>query len=618
MFLQVLGGLFGVFTGVEASAIDTENFYFEDYTGDYYLSRDDDGISHLRVVEDFTVIFPNYNQNKGICRDISFTNQNDTNVTLSGLDRTSLKLLRNGAVEPIYSIDKYDGYYEVCTGDDDYVLGKQVYTFEYEFEKVITDFGDFQELYWDTNGNGWTQRFDKVTARVHFLGDVANGYTGNNWCYVGAYGENGQDRCSVKMISGGVEFKAENLKSYENLTFDVELAPNTFVVPEIPENYTYIWLTLILAVICLLCMGLVTRKLIKSRDKTNYYKSIFVKPEYQPSVEYSLPEMAEIYLGKKEDMKVGMILELIVMRKIVLKKDGSKKWSILVKNLDGVGEEYIDLLSILNNGTRVKDGDEIKVKVYSASNRLMTLKRSIDSKILGDLKRDGLVEEKYSMGYSGRSGPVNMLVSVVIAVPVMIMMGMFILFSVEDILGLNNSYAGKMVLDGVHFYQIALIMITITTVVCVIINDRASKYIKHTLKGLEAVRYMEGLRLYIDMVEADRMRMLQSVEGADTSPTGIVKLYEKLLPYAAIFGLEDSWMKEMKRYCKVEEIEEPDYLMTGLAVSEMTRGIHNVARTAISSTTMSNSGGGSSSGFSGGGGGGFSGGGGGGGGGHGR
>lgn len=108
--------------------------------------------------------------------------------------------------------------------------------------------------------------------------------------------------------------------------------------------------------------------------------------------------------------------------------------------------------------------------------------------------------------------------------------------------------------------------------------------------------------------------MLQSVEGADTSAEGIVKLYEKLLPYAAVFGLEESWMNEMKEYCEVEEIEEPDYLTTGFAISEISRSLRNAASYATNSTVMSSSGGGSSSGFSGGGGGGFSGGGGGGGG----
>ena len=142
----------------------------------------------------------------------------------------------------------------------------------------------------------------------------------------------------------------------------------------------------------------------------------------------------------------------------------------------------------------------------------------------------------------------------------------------------------------------------------------AKKYGTYTLRGLEMSRYMDGLKLYIEMAEAERIKMLQSVEGADVSPEGIVKLYEKLLPYAAVFGLEESWMNEMKESCKVEEIVEPDYLMTGIAVAEMSRTMRMASNIARTSTVMSSSGGGSSSGFSGGGGGGFSGGGGGGGG----
>ena len=108
--------------------------------------------------------------------------------------------------------------------------------------------------------------------------------------------------------------------------------------------------------------------------------------------------------------------------------------------------------------------------------------------------------------------------------------------------------------------------------------------------------------------------MLQSVEGADTSAEGIVKLYEKLLPYAAVFGFEKSWMEEMKQYCELEEIEQPDYLLAGLTASELSRGLNSASSYATTASTMSSSGGSSSSGFSGGGGGGFSGGGGGGGG----
>ena len=145
----------------------TDDFYFSDFTADYYLTKDAEGVSHLKVVENLTAEFPNFKQNKGICRQIPYTNQSGWNLTLGGLTRSDIQVYRNGAKEPIWSIDKYNGHYEVCTGTDEYVLGAQIYTLVYEFQRVVTEFSDKQELYWDTNGTGWYQRFDRVTARVH-------------------------------------------------------------------------------------------------------------------------------------------------------------------------------------------------------------------------------------------------------------------------------------------------------------------------------------------------------------------------------------------------------------------------------------------------------------------
>ena len=121
----VIGGMIGA-TGVgapKAHAVDTDNFYFDDFTADYYLTRDDAGVSHLRVVESLTAVFPLYNQNKGICREIPFTNMDGTNVTMEKLNSSNLKLTRNGLPEPIYSIDKERDFYRVCTGTEDYVTG---------------------------------------------------------------------------------------------------------------------------------------------------------------------------------------------------------------------------------------------------------------------------------------------------------------------------------------------------------------------------------------------------------------------------------------------------------------------------------------------------------------
>ena len=608
-----LVGLVGVNVN-EVSAVGVQDFYFSDFTGDYYLSRDEEGISHLKVVENVTAVFPNYEQNKGICRQIPYTNQNDTNVTLPNLDRSNIKVLRNGATEPIHSINKYKGHYEVCTGTEEYLLGEQKYTLEYEFERVVTDYGEYQELYWDTNGNGASQRFDRVTARVHLEGAAKDAYAGKQWCYVGAYGKSGQERCTITASGEGIEFTAANLMAGENLTFDIELLPGSFKVPEAAENYTYVWVTVAVGVVGVVLVGMSVWKFLRSREKEQYYKGIFVKPEYQPSRDYSLPEMAEVYLGKKKDVKVAMLLQMIVAREIELRKSEKNKWSIEVKK--EVKGEYDDLLAILNDGVRVKVGDVIEVKRHTASNRLVTLKKAMESKILGDLKKDGLVENKYHIG-SGGSGAASVVVSMVGWALMAVIFGYFLLALVVNMLGANQVY-GEVMVMRTEFYPVTLTVIVVVALIRAYLGGRVRKYAGHTHKGLEMSRYMEGLEMYIRMAEAERLKFLQSVKGADVSSKGIVKLYEKLLPYAAVFGLEESWTEEMEQYCKVQEIEEPDYLLSGITAYELTRTMQSAAGYATSATTYTSSsvsGGGSwSSGSSGGGGGGFSGGGGGGGG----
>ncbi len=73
--------------------------------------------------------------------------------------------------------------------------------------------------------------------------------------------------------------------------------------------------------------------------------------------------------------------------------------------------------------------------------------------------------------------------------------------------------------------------------------------------------HLEGLRQYLALAEADRLRMLQLLSGADLratdaasaaggadddAPLGRYHLHERLLPYAVLFGLEREWLAKLK------------------------------------------------------------------------
>ena len=603
---------------------DTDNFYFSDFTADYYLSKDSEGISHLKVVENLTAEFPNFAQNKGIRREIPLSNQDGKNITLPNLEESNVTLLRNGTREPIWDLKRVGDHYVLETGTDDYVLGTQVYTIGYEYERVITEFPDHQELYWDTNGNGWLQGFDSVTARVHFADDLLGAYTGEKWCYVGKYGENNQTRCNITEIDDGFEFTAGRLNSYENLTFDIEIKPNTFVVPEPEISYALVVATVVFSLIAVLIVAVYYAKNQDTREKVKKYKDMIVAPQYQPNSTYDLIEMAEVYLGFKKDVKVGMLLDMIVKKKILLRKkeetlSSGKKWEIVINERDKLQPEEETILRLVGAGEDMKNGDAIELKAWRTETGLVSIGKAFDSLNLQRIKSDGLVSNKYKLGETGavKFSDIKSMIAMrtfVGALFVWFFSLAFVTQTVSDLALEKGKYA---IYEGECDVVLAIVAIVVVFMI-LLLGHRKRVISNVTDEGLKASNYMEGLKLYIKMAEADRLKFLQSVDGADTSGSGVVKLYEKLLPYAAVFGLEESWMKEMKKYCEVNGVVEPDYLLTGITAAELSRSMRSAASCASSSGHTIAGGGSYSSSSSGGGGGGFSGGGGGGGGGGGR
>ena len=144
-----------------------------------------------------------------------------------------------------------------------------------------------------------------------------------------------------------------------------------------------------------------------------------------------------------------------------------------------------------------------------------------------------------------------------------------------------------------------------------------------TEKGRGAKDFLEGMKLYLTVAEEERLRVLQSPQGAERVDVGnnleLVKLYEKLLPWAVLWGVEDQWMRELE--LRVASLDEaPDWFIgrNGFEISTFSTALRGMS-TTVTAPTASWSSSGSGSSFSGGSsGGGFSGGGGGGGGGGGR
>lgn len=602
-----------------ASAASDPNLYFDSAVFDYYLEKTDTG-TKMKVKETYEAVFSATSSSHGPTRTIPFSNQEGKNITIDDLKITAT---RNGQAEPIAKIEKADGYYKVNIGSASRTIqGRQTYVLEYEFKNVITEYDQSgklttdnavsQELYWDTNGTGWPNEFNSVTANVHFAGDYPAKTPA--YCYTGSQNSNGKN-CTVEKTKDGFTFKTtKKLGRYENLTFDIEFPAGTFQVP-ISENYFLAFMTALAALLGLATVFFSYRKFVKyAKEKRLSAKNLLVAPQYLPMKDLSVAEAALIYLGDAEPSQTATILELATSHKIqiinektesgILKREKTV-WKIKILEIDNLTNPEQDVLRILNGGPMPKKDEIIEIKKQTATSSLAQLAKDYtrDARVLlkrkkyfeGDVNIDtGFAKTSKEGGLAGFCLAVLLIGSAVL-----------VYFLIDGaFLGYGRIY-------GRDFLPFVIVGIAILTlIIYAAFNRNFTKYVARTNKGLEASNYLEGLKLYISMAEKERLEFNQSAKNAPKDDKGLVKLYEKLLPYASIFGLEESWLNEIQKYYDALNYNPDWYYGSDPFNRAMFYSMmRNTASTISSSTSWSSSS--SSSGFSGGGGGGFSGGGGG-------
>lgn len=604
--------------------------YIKDFTVDFTLKKDETYGTRLDVEENFTMVFPNYNEKHGPVRELFYTNQSGKNLIVEKAEKLDLEVLMDGSSFPIADTelgssgaDKLITYY--IGRKSQYLNGEHTFTLKYHYVNVMLDDASSQDFYWNANGTGWSKTFESVTANVHIadadaLASVLPNLTS---CYVGKYretnnGKNISDRCEVSNLEDGYSFTASNLAKGEGLTFAVDFKPNTYAAPIRKDSYVLVIAGALAALLMFGVIALFYRSYKKkAAEKRKFYKNYFVKPEYEPTRNLTVAEGEILMMKGAKKSYVATLLELAVSGKVkivkgeptkVLKKD---TWKVEVISVDGITKSQRDMLELLNGGESVASGDTIEVKRRTATSHTASLARSYTSHAVSLIKEKGL---KAKDGNSTKNTPG---VVIFLAITFFVTFGCFLPIGAavaffEKFIG--DPYANIIGLNIIP--PILLVLYVATWIICTTISAMGSRPKWYTEEGLKVARELEGLKLYIDMAESDRLKFLQSVKGADTSSKGIVKLYEKLLPWAALFGAEESWLNELNKYYQVADYNptwcgSPD-LLNATVFSTVTRSIStNVAQAANYSSGGS---GGGSGGF-GGGGGGFSGGGGGGGGG---
>ena len=600
----------------------TDNFTFNSFTGDYYVTRDDNNLAKMHVVETLVAKFPDYDQNHGIKRIIPATNNGGKNIVISNPSKFQAKVKRNGNEEP-YTVSFTDGNIVLKIGNQNtYVTGEQTYTIEYDFENVANDveleksaedkentIHKFQEIYWNANGSAWKQSFNSVTANVHVDKKLLPELYDITICFSGAYGS--RDECDKTVeTADGFTFTSKNLSRGEGLTFGIAFPENTFTPAPVRISYIAYFAFGGALIVLLTTIAILVRRYIKKiAPKRRFYKSLFTAPQFTPLEGYTIAEASNLYLKPAQNPKVAAVLELAVQKKIEIIKheDGKKKlfnkesWAIRIKDLKGLSKEQLSLLNIMNGGIeQLTENQVIELKAHRYSSTLTALYKQFDAEVESSLRERKDLEPETKF-FQNIKWPLVIKLVTVAAVAIAIIVTSII--NQEWFINTFGEYGSVAIIENEILLNIAFYFVPAFFFIVTCGSAIGYRYMKYTNQGLEQANYLAGLETYIKMAEADRIKLLQSTKGADTSNQGIVKLYEKLLPYAIIFGQEKSWRKSLEHYYTL--VDERD-LALPLYYSFSSSSLRSLSSSLNSSVTVPGSGSGSgfSGGFSGGGGGG--------------
>jgi uncharacterized membrane protein YgcG len=443
------------------------------------------------------------------------------------------------------------------------IQGLYIYEINYTVRNGINYFEDHDELHWNIIGTGWTVPIEKVQATISLPGIVEK-----TACYTGRYGEKGSNCEFTPLSDTSVSLSnKETLSSNEAVTIAIAMPKGSIEDVREAENIrikkvnTFSLLALLLIPIFFFSVF----KKIKSPKLT-------IIPEYTPPKGIN-PLISGYLLSKGIPTPKAITAEIInlaVNGHIEIEQVGKKEYILRKINHEKIIEPTS---SNLLSDALFSSSDEINTKKKTSS--LGTEAKNIWDQAKKDAEaKSYLDKKKATISAFAIVFAIILFIGNVMGIPFLSMMG----FGVAGAIMLITSFS--------------------IFIMTFLLDSR-------TEVGNKVYYELQGLKIYIKTAEKHRIEF-------HNDPKKYRGVFEKLLPYAILFGLEKKWIKEFKDIYT----EQPDWYRGDMSTFNAYLLMDSISSVNSGITTPAfQSGGGFSSGGSGFGGGGFSGGGGGGGGG---
>jgi uncharacterized membrane protein YgcG len=187
----------------------------------------------MTVTEDITVEADRQEIKRGIIRDFPTTYKDRLGNTVT-VGFQLLEVLRDGRPEPYHTERAANGV-KIRIGQKDVFLqpGEYTYTIKYRVDRELGFFKDFDELYWNVTGNGWTFAIDRAEAVIEL---PPGAKILQSAAYTGYQGARGKD-FTLQTGDHGIVFKTtRRLAPKEGLTVAVAWPKGVVSAPSSQER----------------------------------------------------------------------------------------------------------------------------------------------------------------------------------------------------------------------------------------------------------------------------------------------------------------------------------------------------------------------------------------------
>ena len=401
-----------------------------------------------------------------------------------------------------YEVSKSGSWANIKIGDPEKkITGTHTYVIEYKVRGAIAFFEDHDELYWNVTGDEWRIPILSAGATVFFDEEIDSGVIAA--CYTGPSGSTSQD-CNYEIKNTGVDFKSlQTLYGGEGITVIVGLPKGIIEEPSsleksiwfISDNWSFV-----LPFATFFTMFYFWRN--KGRDPEG--RGV-IAVRYEPP-ENLAPAEAGTLIDERANMMdiTSTVIDLAVRGYLRIEEISTTKFFFFSDR------DYKLFRTQMSDESLKSYEEKVLSGIFKGKDSIMVseLRNKFYSELPGI--KNALYKELINGGYFP-TNPENVR-------------------SIYKWIGI-----GAMILG---FFLLAIPPLGFCILISGLIVLIFSRYMpRKTKKGSHMNEELLGFREFIDRAEEDRIERL-----AKEDPT----LFDRVLPYALVFGLEDKWANAFK------------------------------------------------------------------------